>query len=65
MLNKMLLECSEIGAVLPAQADYASLEDWDEAVMRHFARGPEQERDLCRAYADILDGAGTDAAITP
>ena len=56
MLQKMLAECNAIGAVLPDKGGFAGPDEWHQAVMAHFAGGEEQERALCRSYADILDG---------
>ena len=55
-LKKLLAECCQIGAVLPDKAGFAGPDEWHQAVMAHFASSEEQERALCRAYADILDG---------
>ena len=56
MLQKLLGECNEIGAVLPERAKFANLEDWNQAVSTHFASGEAQEWALCKRYADILGG---------
>jgi hypothetical protein len=59
MLNQMLYECSEIGTVMPDRANSAGPEDYHGAVMDHFSTMAEQERALCMAYGEILDGAGS------
>ena len=61
MLNQMLCQCSEIGAVLPDKAEYDSPEAYHQAVTSHWTSSYEQERSLCRAYGAILDGASTAA----
>ena len=59
MLNQMLAECNEIGTVMPDKASHAGPKDYHGAVMDHFSTMADQERDLCRAYGDILNGAGS------
>ena len=61
MLNQMLHECCEIGAVLPDKAGYGGPDDYHRAVTDHFATTYDQERALCRAYSAILDGANSAA----
>ena len=60
MLGQMLEQCSEIGAVLPDKAGYDGPEAYHQAVMNHWTVSYEQERALCKAYGDILDGACND-----
>lgn len=64
MLQKMLAESLEIGAMLPGKDGFDSPDAWHHAVMHHFTSSQEQERALCRYYATLLDG-GSATPFTP
>jgi len=57
LLNKMLRQCLEIGGPLPQAGPIDSFDRHHQVVLDHFATMAEQERALCRAYGEILDGA--------
>jgi hypothetical protein len=57
MLNQMLAECNLIGTVVPDKASHAGPDRYHGAMMDHFSTMAEQERALCHAYGEILDGA--------
>jgi len=60
ILQKFLNEALASISALPEQADFASLEAWHAAAMHSFATDEARARDVCRAYAQILDGGEND-----
>ena len=59
MLKQMLAECNLIGTVMPDKGSHPEPRDYHGAVMDHFSTMAAQERALCMAYGEILDGAGS------
>ena len=57
MLNKMLTECNLIGTEVPGRSSHPRTDAYHGAMMDHFSAMAAEERALCQAYGEILDGA--------
>lgn len=55
-LQKFLRECLDGCSPLPSRENYASLEEWNDAVRQSFIDDEQQARERCKQYSAILDG---------